>query len=183
MQLGWLAPWRQGAYASINRSDAKVLRIFILGPFRSLDNSKRDFNRLTTLKKHLTELGYDSFLSVDRDTAGKVDLRKLSPRQKTLKLVRFADLNLFIFTKTGIRNGLVAELTEVQAKYPGLAWKHVVLLEKDLGLSSILDESRGGIMSVGLLKQMVFDNDWELLEAAEQVAYNYTLAKATGTKP
>ncbi len=37
----------------------------------------------------LTELGYDAFLSVDRDTVSKVDLRKLSPRQKTLKLVRF----------------------------------------------------------------------------------------------
>ncbi|OLE70799.1 hypothetical protein AUF78_04930 [archaeon 13_1_20CM_2_51_12] len=160
-----------------------MLRIFILGPFRSLDNSKRDFNRLTAVKQHLTELGYDAFLSVDRDTAGKVDLRKLTPRQKTLELVRFADLNLFIFTKTGIRNGLVAELTEVQTRYPGLAWKHVVLLEKDLGLSSILDESQGWVMSVGPLKQMVFDNDWELLEAAEQVAYNYTLAKATGTKP
>ena len=167
----------------MNRSDAKVLRIFILGPFRSLDNSKRDFNRLTAVKNHLTELGYDAFLSVDRDIVGKVDLRKLSPRQKTLRLVRFADLNLFIFTKTGIRNGLVAELTEVQTRYPTLAWKHVVLLEKDLGLSSILDESQGGVMSVGPLKQVVFDNDLELLEVAEQVAYNYTLAKATGTKP
>ena len=167
----------------MNRSDAKVLRIFILGPFRSIDNSKRGFNRLTVVKKHLAELGYDAFLSIDRDSAGKVDLRKLSPRQKTLKLVRFADLNLFIFTKTGIRNGLVAELTEVQTRYPGLAWKHVVLLEKDLELSSILDESQGGVMSVGPLKQMVFDNDLQLLEAAEQVAYNYTLAKATGTKP
>jgi len=38
-------------------------------------------------------------------------------------------------------------------------------------------------MSVGPLKQMVLDNDLELLEAAEQVAYNYTLARATGTKP
>jgi len=159
-----------------------VLRIFILGPFRSLDNSKRDFNRLTTVRKHLTELGYDAFLSIDRDTADKVDLRKLSPRQKTLKLVRFADLNLFIFTKTGIRNGLVAELTEVQTRYPGLAWKHVVLLENDLELSSILDESQGGVMSLGPLKQMVFDNDGELLEAAEQVAYNYTLARATGSR-
>jgi hypothetical protein len=58
-----------------------------------------------------------------------------------------------------------------------------VLLEKDLGLSSILDESQGGVMSVGPLKQMDFDNDRELLEAAEQVAYNYTLAKTTGAKP
>jgi hypothetical protein len=38
-------------------------------------------------------------------------------------------------------------------------------------------------MSVGPLKQMDFDNDRELLEAAEQVAYNYTLAKTTGAKP
>ena len=59
----------------------------------------------------------------------------------------------------------------------------MVLLEKDLELSSILDESQGGVMSVGPLKQMIFDNDGELVEAAEQVAYNYTLAKATGTKP
>ena len=100
-----------------------------------------------------------------------------------MKFVRFSDLNLFIFTKTGIRNGLLAELTEVQTRYPGLAWKHVVLLEKDLEFSSILDESQGGVMSVGPVKQIVFDNDWELLEAAEQVAYNYTLAKTTGTKP
>jgi len=183
MQLNQSSLWRKGTYPDMNRSDAKVLRIFILGPFRSIDNSKRDFSRLTAVKNHLTELGYDAFLSVDRDIVGKVDLRKLSPRQKTLRLVRFAELNLFIFTRTGIRNGLVAELTEVQTRYPGLAWKHVVLLEKDLELSSILDESLGGVMSVGPLKHMVFDNDGELMEAAEQVAYNYTLAKATGTKP
>jgi hypothetical protein len=160
-----------------------VLRIFILGPFRSLDNSKKDFNRLTALRKHLTGQGYDAFLSVDRDTASAVDIRNLSPRHKTLELIRFADLNLFIFTKTGIRNGLVAELTEVQTRYPGLAWKHVVLLEKDLEFSSILDESQGGVLSVGPLKQIIFDNDKELLGAAEQVAYAYTLAKATGARP
>jgi len=59
-----------------------VLRIFILGLFRSLDGSKRNFNRLTAVKKHLTELGYDAFLSIDRDTASKVDLRKLSPGRR-----------------------------------------------------------------------------------------------------
>ncbi len=160
-----------------------MLRIFILGPFRSLDNSKSDLNRLTAVKKHLKDLGYDAFLSFDRDTAGKVDLRKLLPRQKTLKLVRFADLNLFIFTKTGIRDGLVAELTEVQTRYPGLAWKHVVLLESGLEISSILDESQDGILSIGPLKKMEFDTDGELLDAAQQVAYNYAIAKATGTRP
>jgi hypothetical protein len=160
-----------------------MLRIFILGPFRSLDNSKKDLNRLTKLKNHLTGLGYDAFLSVDRDTAGKVDLRKLFPRQKTLELVRFADLNLFIFTNTGIRNGLIAELTEVQTRYPGLAWKHVVFLEKNLRLSSILDESQGGVLSVGPLKQIVYDDDAELLEVAEQVAFNYAQAKVSGVKP
>ena len=56
----------------MNLSDAKVLRIFILGPFRSLGNSKRDFNRLTAVKKHLTEQGYDAFLSVDRDIVAKL---------------------------------------------------------------------------------------------------------------
>jgi len=56
----------------MNRSDAKVLRIFILGPFRSIDNSKRDFSRLTAVKNHLTELGYDAFLSVDRDIVAKL---------------------------------------------------------------------------------------------------------------
>ncbi len=167
----------------MNQDDTGALRIFILGPFRSLDNSKKDFNRLKKLKKHLTRLEYDVFLSVDRDAAGGVDLRKLSPRQRTLELVKFADLNLFIFTKTGIRNGLVAELTEIQTRYPDLAWKHVVFLERNLQLSSILDESEAGVLSVGPVKQMIYDNDEELLEASEQVAFNYALAKATGTKP
>src|SRR5947199_9089462 len=100
----------------MNRSDAKVLRIFILGPFRPIDNSKRDFNRLTTVTKHLTELGYDAFLSVDRGIAGNVDLRKLSPRQKTLRLVRFVDLNLFICTNKAIPNDWVAKLTDIQTR-------------------------------------------------------------------
>lgn len=167
----------------MNRDDADELRIFILGPFRSIDNSKKDFNRLSRLKRHLIRLGYDAFLSVDRDTARGIDLRKLTPRQKTLELVRFADLNLFIFTKTGVRDGLVAELTEVQTRHPNMAWKHVVLLDSNLELSSILDESQGGVLSVGPLKQMIYDNDEELLSAAEQVAFNYSLAKASGTKP
>ncbi len=157
------------------------LHIFILGQFRSLDDSKKDFSRLKKLKKHLTRLGYDAFLSIDRDTAGGIDLRSLAPRQRTLELVRFADLNLFVFTKTGIRNGLVAELTEIQTRYPELATKHVVLLERNLQLSSILDESKGGVLSLGPVKQLVYENDEELMEVAEQVAYNYSLAKATGT--
>ncbi len=33
------------------------------------------------------------------------------PSRKTLEVVKFADLNLFLLTKTGIRNGLVAEFT------------------------------------------------------------------------
>jgi len=70
-----------------------------------------------------------------------------------LKLVRFADLNLFICTKTGIRNGLVAELTEVQTRYQSLAWKHVVLLEKDLELSSIPTACR--IKEIGALWTLV----------------------------
>jgi hypothetical protein len=161
----------------------QTLHIFILGPFRSLDNTKKDFNRMTRLKNHLTRLRYDAFLSIDRESLYDTDLTKLTPRQKTLKLVEFADLNLFIFTKTGIRDGLVAELTEVQTRHPDLAWKHVVLLEKNLELSSILDESQGGVLSIGPLKQMTYDNDEELFEAAEQAAFNYTLAKASGTKP
>ncbi len=95
-----------------------------------MDGSKKDFNRLIRLENHLTRLGYDAFLSTDRDRSDGTDLRKLSPRQKTLELVRFSDLNLFIFTKTGVRNGLVAELTEVQTRYPEIAWRHVILLEK-----------------------------------------------------
>jgi hypothetical protein len=160
-----------------------LIRIFILGPFRSSDGSKKDFDRLAGLRKHLTDVGYDAFLSVDRDRAGKIDLRELSPRERSLKLVRFADLTLFIFTKTGIRDGMVAELTEVQTRYPRLAWKHVVLLEQGLELSSILDESQGGIMSIGPLKRIVYDNDQELFEVAEQVAYNYQNAKSSGTRP
>ncbi len=156
----------------MSRDTLGTLHIFVLGPFRSLDNTKEDFDRLTRFRNHLTGLGYDTFLCVDRDSAAGMDLRKLSPRQKTLELVKFADLNLFIFTKTGVRNGLVAELTEVQTRHPDLAWKHVVLLEKNLQLSSILDESQGGVLSVGPLKQMIYDNDEELLEAAGQVAFN-----------
>ncbi len=38
-------------------------------------------------------------------------------------------------------------------------------------------------MSVGPLKQMIYDNDEELLETAEQVAFNYMQAKVSGTKP
>jgi len=167
----------------LNQRDNARLRIFILGPFRSLDKSKKDFNRLKKLRKYLVNLNYDAFLSVDRDTADGIDLTKLPPRQRTLELVRFADLNLFIFTKTGIRNGLVAELTEVQTRYPDLAWKHVVLLQRDLQLSSILDESKGGVMSTGPVKQITYDNDQELFDVSEQVAFNYSVAKATGTKP
>ena len=54
MQLNQSSLWRKGTYPDMNRSDAKVLRIFILGPFRSIDNSKRDFSRLTAVKKIAT---------------------------------------------------------------------------------------------------------------------------------
>jgi hypothetical protein len=162
---------------------AQPLHIFILGPFRSLDGSKKDFNRLIRLENHLTGLGYDAFLSTDRNSSDGTDLRRLSPRQKTLELVRFSDLNLFIFTKTGVRNGLVAELTEVQTRYPEIAWKHVILLEKSLELSSILDESKGGVLSIGPVKQIVYDNDKELLEVAQQVAFNYAQARISRSQP
>jgi len=168
---------------SLRSKPAQPLHIFILGPFRSLDGSKKDFNRLTRLKNHLIRLGYDAFLSTGRDRADGTDLRGLSPRQKTLELVRFSDLNLFMFTKTGVRNGLVAELTEVQTKYPEIAWKHAILLEKGLELSSILDESKGGVLSIGPVKQVVYDNDKELLEVAQQVAFNYSQARISRSQP
>ena len=110
-------------------------------------------------------------------------MRGLSPRQKTLELVRFSDLNLFIFTKAGVRNGLVAELTEVQTRYPEIAWKHVILLEKGLELSSILDESKGGVLSIGTVKQIVYDNDKELSEVAQQIAFNYAQARISRSQP
>ncbi len=47
----------------MNRDDAQALRIFILGPFLSLDNSKKDFKKLTKLKKHLARLGAERFVS------------------------------------------------------------------------------------------------------------------------
>jgi hypothetical protein len=157
--------------------------VFILGPFRSLDGSKKDFNRLIRLREHLIGLGYDAFLSTDRDNADGTDLRGLAPRRKTLELVKFSDLNLFVFTKTGVRNGLVAELTEVQTTHPEIAWKHVTLLEKGLSLSSILDESQGGVLSIGPVKQIIYDNDQELLGIAQQVAFNYAQAKTSRTPP
>ena len=110
-------------------------------------------------------------------------MRELSPRQKTLELVKFSDLNLFVFTKTGVRNGLVAELTEVQTRHPEIAWKHVTLLEKGLSLSSILDEFQGGVLSIGPVKQIIYDNDEELLEVAQQLAFNYAQARSFRTQP
>ncbi len=163
--------------------ERRVLRVFILGPYRSVDGSKRDLARLSLLESYLRRLGYDAFLAIHRDAVDGIDLRNLPPRQKTLLLASRSDLNLFVFTRRGVRDGLVAELTEIQVKFPELHWKHVVLLEKSLALSSILDESRGGVMSIGPLKQITFENDQELFEVAGQVAFNYSLAKAAGTKP
>ena len=138
---------------------------------------------LSLLEKHLAGLGYDSFLAINRDKIDGLNLRGPSPREKTLRLARNSDLNLFVFSTTGVRDGLVAELTELQSRFPGLSWKHVALLEKGLALSSILDESEGGILSVGPVKQIEFDDERGLLEIAEQVAFNYALAKRMGQRP
>ncbi len=97
--------------------------------------------------------------------------------------MRFADLNLLVFTKTGVRNGLVAELTETQTNQPDLTDKHVALIEKGLRLSSILDESQGGIMSIGPVRQIHFDKDEDMILAAGQVAFNYSLAKRANRTP
>lgn len=159
------------------------MRVFILGPYRSADGTKKDVERLIRLEGHLKGLGYDAFLAIHRDKIDDTDLTKLKPRLKTITLARLADLNLFVFTKSGIRNGLVGELAEFQARFPELARKHIVLLEKGLVLSSILDESQEGIMSIGPLRQIIYDNDDELLVVAEQVAFNYALSRASGSKP
>lgn len=159
------------------------LRVFILGSYRSTDGSRRDFGMLSLLERHLAGLGYDSFLAINRDRIDDLDLRGLSPREKTLRLAKNSDLNLFVFSTTGVRNGLVAELTELQSRFPGLSWKHVALLEKGLALSSIIDESKGGILSVGPVRQIEFEDERDLLEIAEQVAFNYALAKRMGHRP
>ena len=158
------------------------MRVFILGSYRSADGSQRDFERLARLESHLSGRGYDSFLAVHRDFDG-TDLSNMSPREKTLKLAGSSDLNLFVFTVTGIRNGLVAELTEIQSRFPELSWKHVVLLEEGLILSSVLDESQGGVLSIRPVKQIGFQDDKDLLRIAEQVAFNYAWAKRAGTLP
>ncbi len=113
----------------------------------------------------------------------RADLGKTSPRVKSQRSVRLPGRNLFVFTKTGIRNRLVAELTEAQTTQPVIYYKHVVLVEKGLTLSTILDESRGGILSLGPIRQIRFDTDDELVTVAEQVAFNYLLAKQANAKP
>jgi len=159
------------------------LHIFILGPYRSVDGSNKDLNRLLALEQRLSKLGYDAFLAIHRDSVPGVDLRRMTPRLKTQKLVRFADLNLFVFTKSGVRNGLVAELTETQTSQADLTDKHVALIEKGLTLSALLDEAQSGIMSIGPIRQILFDDDEELLLIAEQVAFNYSQAKRANMKP
>lgn len=89
------------------------LRVFILGSYRSTDGSRRDIGMLSLLERHLAGLGYDSFLAINRKRIDDLDLRGLSPREKTLRLAKNSDLNLFVFSATGVRNGLVAELTEL----------------------------------------------------------------------
>jgi len=59
----------------------------------------------------------------------------------------------------------------------------VTLLEKGLGLSSILDEPHGGVLSIGPVKQIIYDNDKELLEVVRQVAFNYAQAKTSRIEP
>ena len=160
----------------------RSLRIFILGPFKSFDNSKDDLVRLTKLRDCLRSR-YDAFLSFDKETVGKTDLKKLSTRERTLKLARFADLNLFVFPKTGIRDGVASELTEILTRFRSIRWKHVVLLDSGLKPSEILDKSKGGIFSIGPIKIIEYENDNELIDVAEQVAYSYSQARLSGTKP
>jgi hypothetical protein len=131
------------------------------------------------LRNHLRQT-YDAFLSFDKDEVLGQSFAKLTPREKTLKLIQASDLNLFVFTRTGIRDGLVAELTEIQVRFPQLANYHVALIENRLSLSSILDEAQGGIMAVPPIKQIFFDNESELLDTAAQVAYNFNQAKLQG---
>jgi hypothetical protein len=159
------------------------LHIFILGSYHSVDGSAKDLNRLLALEQDLQKEGYDAFLAIHRDSLLGIDLRKMAPRLKTRELVRLADLNLFVFTKTGVRNGLVAELTETQTTQTDLASKHVALIEKGLTPSFILDEAQAGIMSIGPIRQLRFDNDKELFLVAEQVAFNYLDAKRAGASP
>ncbi len=161
----------------------KQLKIFILGAYRSIDGSTKDFDRLSMLERWLVNLGCDAFLAANRNRIDSIDLQKLSPREKTLRIVQHADLNLFVFTRTRIRNGLVAELTELQTRFPQLSWKHVILLEKDLTLSWIIDESKGGLLSITPVKQITFEDERELREVAQQVAFNYASAKKMGRTP
>ena len=159
------------------------LIIFVLGAFRSLDNSTHDIDKLKRIRDRLIAEGYDAFLSFDKDSVLGNAFAQLPPRQKTLKLVQTSDLNLFVFTRSGIRDGVVSELTEIQVRFPHLSEKHVVLIESGLQLSSIIDQSQGGIMSVPPIKQLFFDDENELLEIAAQVAFNFNSARAEGYKP
>lgn len=157
-----------------------LLLIFILGAFRSSDGSSKDLDMLKRLRNHLVGANYEAFLSFDRDAVLGKAFASLPPRKKTLELVQLSDLNIFVFTKTGIRDGVVAELTEIQVRFPNLSEKHVVFVESGLQLSSIIDQSKGGIMSVPPVKTIDFDNEGELFDTASQVAYAFKEAKLEG---
>ena len=170
---------------SSTSQEERPFRIYVCGSYRDIEGNGREAKSL--LRRVETALradGFDAYTQLHpraKDLAGD-----LKPAPMTRKLEEVSDLVVYIGTPTAREGGWVAELSDIQARYPEGAWKRAVLVHENFHVSGVLDNAQEGHLSEPFVPIIEWASEAELIKVIERLAVHLhergSLPRATARK-
>lgn len=149
--------------------EERPFRIYLCGSYRDVSgDARRAKALLLRVEAALREMGFDAYTQLHPravELAGR-----LPPAAMTRRLEELSDLTVYVGVPFGREGGWVAELSDIQARYPQGAWKRAVLVHVDLPLSAVLDNARAGHLSQPFVPVIEWATEDELVRVASRLA-------------
>lgn len=165
--------------------EERPFRIYICGSYRDIDAHSREGKALLRrVEAALREMGFDAYTQLHPRAAQIAG--NLKPAPMTRKLEIESDLTVYIGVPTAREGGWVAELSDIQARYPEGAYKRAVLVHEDFHVSGVLDNALEGHLSDPFVPVIVWAAEQELVKVISVLAAHLhergTLPQATKRK-
>ena len=149
--------------------EARPFRIYLCGSYRDVDPRAREARALLLrVEAALRAEGFDAYTQLHPravELAGR-----LAPAPMTRRLERLSDLTVYVGVPFAREGGWVAELSDIQARYPEGAWKRAVLVHADFHVSGVLDNAREGHLSAPFVPVIEWETEAQLVRVASRLA-------------
>lgn len=154
---------------ALEGQDERPFRIYLCGSYRDLHAGTREAKALLLrVEAALREMGFDAFTQLHPravDLAGR-----LPPAPMTRRLEELSDLTAYVGVPFGREGGWVAELSDIQARYPDGAWKRAVLVHAGFHVSAVLDNAREGHLSAPFVPVIEWETEAQLVRIVSRLA-------------